>query len=106
MRRGEVWWVEFNATVGSEIKKRRPAVIVSNDVANRYLGRVQIVPLTSNTGKVYPSEALVTMKGQPSKAMADQLTIADKSRLTERIAMLTADDIRQVENAIRVQLAL
>jgi mRNA interferase MazF len=106
MRRGEVWWVEFDPAIGSEIKKRRPAVIVSNDAANRYLGRVQVVPLTSNTGKLYPGEALVSLNGVSSKAMADQLTTADKSRLKERIALLPTDDLRQVESAIRIQLEL
>jgi mRNA interferase MazF len=106
MRRGEVWWVEFDATTGSEIRKRRPAIIVSNDAANRHLSRVQIVPLTSNTDKLYPGEALVNLKGQPSKAMADQLTTADKRRLTERMAALSEEDMRLVENALRVQLGL
>lgn len=106
MRRGEVWWVEFDPSVGSEVKKRRPAVIVSNDAANRHLGRVQVVPFTSNTGKLYPGEALISMNGVSSKAMADQLTTADKSRLVQRIAMLAGDDLRQVEDAIRMQLGL
>ncbi|MCP5092854.1 MAG: type II toxin-antitoxin system PemK/MazF family toxin, partial [Gammaproteobacteria bacterium] len=68
MKRGEVWWVEFDPSVGSEIRKKRPAVIVSNDAANRNLARVVVVPLTSNTGRLYPSEAVVTAGGQSSKA--------------------------------------
>lgn len=51
MKRGEVWWVEFDPSVGSEIKKPRPAVIVSNDAANRNIARVVVLPLTSNTGR-------------------------------------------------------
>jgi mRNA interferase MazF len=70
MKRGEVWWVNFSA-VGGEIRKKRPAVIVSNDAANKHLNRVQVVPLTSQTGRVYPSEALVTFAGKQGKAMAD-----------------------------------
>jgi mRNA interferase MazF len=58
MLRGEVWWVEFEPAVGSEIRKTRPAVIVRNDAANRNLARVVLVPVTSNTGRQYPGEAI------------------------------------------------
>ena len=63
MKRGEIWWVEFDPLVGSEIRKTRPAVIVSNDAANRNLARVVVIPLTSNTGRHYPGEAIVSLGG-------------------------------------------
>jgi mRNA interferase MazF len=63
MKRREVWWVSFDPSVGGEIKKKRPAVIVSNDVSNKFLNRVQVVPLTSKTDHLYPSEALVILEG-------------------------------------------
>ncbi len=70
MRRGEVWWVNFDPSVGGEVQKKRPAVIVSNDAANKFLNRLQVVPLTSSVDRLYPSEAYVTLNGKQSKAMA------------------------------------
>jgi mRNA interferase MazF len=106
MRRGEVWWVEFDPSVGSEIRKKWPAVIVSNDAANRNLARVVVVPLTSNMGRQYPSEAVVTVGGQSSKAMADQIMAADKSRLKNLLSELSKADMLAIEDAIKVHLAL
>lgn len=106
MRRGEVWWVEFDPAVGSEVRKTRPAVIVSNDAANRNLARVVVVPVTSNTGRQYPGEAVVTIAGQSSKAMADQIMAADKARLKNQLGTLTKTDMLAVEHAIKVHLAL
>lgn len=106
MQRGEVWWVEFDPAVGSEIRKTRPAVIVSNDSANRNLARVIVVPLTSNTGRQYPGEAVVTVGGQSSKAMADQVMAADKARLKSQLGALSKASMQAVEDAIKVHLAL
>ncbi len=106
MKRGEVWWVNFDPSVGGEIRKKRPAVIVSNNAANKHLNRLQVVPLTSSVGKVYPSEAQVMFNGKPGKALADQLTTVSKLRLLNLGGKLTDAEMHDVERAIRIQLAL
>ena len=106
MKRGEVWWVNFDPSVGGEIQKQRPAVIVSNDAANRFLNRLQVVPMTSRKDRVYPSEAVVSVGRRQSKAMADQMTTVSKQRLTNRMGKLSGPDLAKVEHAIMIQLGL
>ena len=101
MKRGSVWWVEFDPSVGSEIQKTRPAVIISNDTANKYLARVVVIPLTSNVSRMYPGEAIVTINNNKKKAMTDQIMSADKSRLKGKIAELSENDVISIETAMK-----
>jgi mRNA interferase MazF len=106
MRRGDVYWVDFDPARGGEITKRRPAVIVSNNAATRVQNRVQVVPLTSNTASVHRWEALVHIGGTSHKALADQVRTVAKERLTEQVGTLNPRDLLAVEQALRVQLDL
>lgn len=106
LKRGEVWWVSFGPSVGGEVRKTRPAVIVSNNAANAVLNRVVVVPLTSRTGKVYPSEVLVQAGGREAKAMANQITTAARERLQNRMGALSPGDLRAVDDAILVHLGI
>ena len=106
MNRGEVWWVEFDPAVGSEIRKTRPAVIISNDISNRHLARVQVIPLSSQVDRIYPSETVVTLSAQKSKVMADQIMTADKRRLKQIMGKLSQADLLAVQRVVKLQLGL
>src|SRR5437868_125869 len=105
-RRGEVWWVSFDPSLGGEIRKTRPAVIVSNNAANSALNRVIAVPLTSQTAKIFPGEAIIQVNGEHRKAMADQISTVSKQRLRSKVGVLSSTDMAAVEAAVLLQLGM
>jgi len=98
--------VAFDPSIGGEIQKTRPAIILSNNAADTALNRVIVVPISSQTAKLYPGEALVIVNGQQRKAMADQIMTASKQRLQNKMGNLSAADMTNVEDAVLLQLAI
>ena len=98
--------MNFEPSLGGEIRKTRPAIILSNNAANTHLNRVQVVPITSNTDRLYPGEALISLNADKRKAMGDQLATASKQRIGKKIGTLSAADLRRVEDALLLQLGI
>lgn len=96
----------FDPAIGEEIRKTRPAVIVSSDHANRHINRITVVPMTGSTGRLYPSEVIVEIDGRRSKAVADQIRTISKDRLGERMGSISSLAMIELERAIRTHLDL
>jgi len=105
-RRGDVFWVNLDPVIGTEIRKTRPAVVVSNDSCNRYGARVVVLPITSNIDSLYPGEAMIDVKGRPGRALGDQIRSIDKRRLKARVSTLTADEMARIDEALAITLGL
>lgn len=106
IERGEVYWVAFDPSLGGEIQKTRPAIVLSNNAANLALNRVQVVPITSKIQRLYPGEALIDLRGEKRKAIASQLATASKLRFGAKLGSIDTEDMARVENAVAVQLGL
>lgn len=104
--RGDVYWVVLDPTLGTEIKKTRPAVIVSNDSCNAHGSRVVVVPLTSNVDTLYPGEALVGIGKRSGRALGDQMRSIDKARLGKRIGRVNSGEQQAIDEALRITLDL
>jgi mRNA interferase MazF len=106
LRRGDVWLVSFDPSLGGEVQKTRPAVILSNDTANALLNRVQVVPISSQVSRLYPAEAYVDVAGERRKAMADQITTISKQRLLRQLGTLSKENLEAVARVVCIQLNL
>jgi len=98
--------VAFDPSIGGEIQKTRPAVVLSNDTANALLNRVQVVPISSQIDRLYPAEAFIWLNGERRKAMGDQITTTAKRRLQRRLGALLREDIDAVVRVVCLQLGI
>lgn len=105
-KRGDIFWVTLDPTIGSEIQKTRPCVVISNNAQNKRSPRVIIAPITSQVKKIYPFEANVEIEGKEGKALLDQIKTVDKQRLKKRICSCDLETMLNIDNALRIALAL
>src|SRR5271154_776363 len=105
-RRGEIWWANLDPTVGSEINKTRPCVVVSNSVVNEHRRTVVVVPLSSSPRDAPPVMVSVTCSGRPAVAVIDQVRAIARERLADRIELLSAEHLGAIEDALREILEL
>jgi mRNA interferase MazF len=111
MKRGEIYYANLNPAVGSEMAKRRPVLIVSNDVNNRAASTVTILPLTSNVSRIYPFEVFLAPSDsglpQPSKVQAQQVRTIAKQRISGDVVGLLKEELMQlIDAALKLHLAL
>jgi mRNA interferase MazF len=105
-QRGDVFWVAMDPAIGSEIKKTRPGVVVSNDDNNIESPRVIIAPITSTTKRVYRFEVQIDHDALQGKAMLDQIRTVDKIRLLKKITHLDASIMDLIDDALKISLSL
>jgi mRNA interferase MazF len=108
--KGEIYWANLSPTIGSEISKTRPVLIVSNNINNQYAATVSILPITSTTVKIYPFEVFLP-KGEGdlsnnSKAKANQIRTIDKQRIGNKIGRISESKLAEIEDAILIHLGI
>lgn len=108
--RGDIWWVRLDPTIGAEIKKTRPALVVSNDINNQYAGTVTVVPISDTGKKIYPFEvflsAATTGLEKDSKARCQQIRTVDQARLVRKTSSIHAELLASVNAALALHLGM
>lgn len=109
-RRGEIWLVSLEPTIGHEIGKTQPALVISNNLNNQYAETITVLLVTSKTEKIYPFETFISSEesGLPkdSKIKSNQIRTVDKRRLVKFISRIPEEKLKQVEQAILIHLGI
>lgn len=104
MRRGEIYWVNLDPVVGSEVGKRRPAIVLQNDLANHSSPTVTIVPLSTRVGRVYPFQVLIPAStsglDRDGKALCEQVRTVSKTRLLNKVGGLSNSVMEAIRTAL------
>jgi mRNA interferase MazF len=107
MNRGEIWLVNFDPTIGAEIKKTRPAIIISSQPFNRLRRTVVVMPLSSAHRQTeFPLLVAIHSSGRPSVAVVDQLKAAAKERFLHKVGNVTAEELEQISDALAILLSI
>jgi len=99
--RGEIWWVALDPTLGSEIRKTRPCVVISVKVLNERRRTVIVVPLSSSPKASPPILIPISCDGRPSVAVSDQIRAVAKERLRSRLGVVTTDEMAALEDGLK-----
>ena len=105
-RRGEVWWVRLDPTLGSEIAQTRPFIILSGNVFNRLRRTVVVIPLSTSPQPGTLLLVPVRCEGRQVAAVTDQIRAIAKQRLDRRLGELSSEDLEAVEQGVREVLGL
>ncbi len=105
-KRGQVYWTNLDPTIGSEIKKTRPALVISNDIANAYSNCIIVAPITSSATKLFPFEVEIEINSKKGKILLDQIRSIDKIRLGKLITQLEEKIMHKVNEALKISLSL
>ena len=107
-QQGEIYLVCLDPTVGSEINKTRPGLVISNNINNQYNQTITIIPITSNVEKIYPFEVFLSSQksglSKNSKAKCNQIRTIDKKRLVKIIGKITSAKLKEIERALSLHL--
>ena len=106
MKRGDIYWVNLDSTVGSEIRKQRPCVVVGDTPINKARRTVVVIPLSTSARPIPPITIAVKCLDRQGVAVCDQIRAVDKSRLIKSAGTLSAEDIQSLNRALKQVLCL
>ena len=104
IKRGEIYWVNLNPTKGSEIKKIRPCLIISNELQNKISSRVIVLPITSNIKFIVPFHINIKLNNVEALILCEQIRVIDKSRIKDYLDKLNSEILEKVEFALKIVL--